>query len=82
MKQKCRMAMSNLIWIRNICKFLTKDTCATLMLGLVVSHLDYCNSILAGVPKVTLNQLQRIQNMATKVTLGHDKLARCRGGLI
>ena len=67
--------MSNLIWIRNICKFLTKDTCATLMLGLVVSHLDYCNSILVGVPKVTLNQLQRIQNMAEKVMLGHDKLA-------
>ena len=73
MKQKCRAAMSNLIWIRNICKYLTKDTCATLMLGLVVSHLDYCNSILAGVPKVTLNQLQRVQNMAAKVTLGHDK---------
>ena len=49
-KQKCRTAMSNLIWIRNICKFLMKGTCATLMLGLVVSHLDYCNSILAGVP--------------------------------
>ena len=46
-----------------------------LMLGLVVSHLDYCNSILAGVPKVTLNQLQRIQNMAAKVMLGHDKSA-------
>ena len=72
-KQKCRTAMSNLIQIRNICKYLTKETCATLMLGLVVSHLDYCNSILAGVPKVTLNQLQRVQNMAAKVTLGHDK---------
>ena len=72
-KQKCRTAMSNLIRIRNICKFLMKDTCATLMLGLVVSHLDYCNSNLAGVPKVTLNQLQRVQNMAAKVTLGHDK---------
>ena len=43
------------------------------MLGLVVSHLDYCNSILAGVPKVTLNQLQQVQNMAAKVTLGCDK---------
>ena len=72
-KQKCRTALSNLIWIRNICKYLTKDTCATLMLGLVVSHLDYCNSILAAVPKVTLDQLQRVQNMAAKVTLGHDK---------
>ena len=45
------------------------------MLGLVVSHLDYCNSILAGVPKVTLNQLQRVQNMAAKVMLGCDKSA-------
>ena len=82
MKQKCRTAMSNLMWIRNICKFLTKDTCTTLMLGLVVSHLDYCNSILARVPKVTLNQLQRVQNMAAKVTLGHDKSASSNEALI
>ena len=41
---------------------------------LVVSHLDYCNSILVGVPKVTLSQLQRIQNMAAKVMLGHENL--------
>ena len=81
MKQKCRTAMSNLIWIRNICKFLTKDTCATLMLGLVVSHLDYCNSILVRVFKVTFNQLQRIQNMAAKVTLGRDKSASANEAL-
>ena len=81
MKQKCRTAMSNLIRIRNIRKFLTKDTCATLMLKLVVSHLDYCNSILAGVPKVTPNQLQRIQNMAAKVMLGRDKSASAKEAL-
>ena len=75
MKQKCMTAMSNLMQIRNICKFLMKDTCTTLMLGLVVSHLDYCNSILVGVPKVTLNQLQRVQNLAAKVMLGCDKSA-------
>ena len=33
MKQKCRTAMSHLMWIRNICKFLTKDTCAMFILG-------------------------------------------------
>ena len=74
-KQKCRIAMSNLMWIRNIHKFLMKDTCTTLLLGLVVSHLDYCNSILVGVHKVTLNQLQRVQNMAAEVMLRCDKFA-------
>ena len=52
-----------------------------LMFGLVVLHLDYCNSILVGVPKVTLNQHQRIQNMAAKVMLGCDKSASANDAL-
>ena len=43
------------------------------MLGLVVSHLDYCNSILAGILDVSINQMQRVQNLAAKVVLGKSK---------
>ena len=43
------------------------------MLGLVISHLDYCNSILAGLPDVSINQMQRVQNLVAKVVLGKSK---------
>ena len=35
--------------------------------GLVISRLDYCNSSLYGVPKRTLNRLQRVQNAAARI---------------
>ena len=39
----------------------------------MISHLDYCNSILAGLPDVSINQMQRVQNLAAKVVLGKSK---------
>ena len=44
------------------------------MLGLVNSHLDYCNSILVGLPDESINQMQRVQNLAAKVMLGKLKM--------
>ena len=38
---KCRKAMANFVMIHNIQKFLTRDACTTLVLGLCISHLDY-----------------------------------------
>ena len=40
--------------------------------SLVLSHLDYCNAILAGLPASTLMPLQRAQNAATRLVLGLD----------
>ena len=36
----------------------------------VISRLDYCNSILAGLSKGLLSQLQRVQNAAARLVLG------------
>ncbi|KAK0153319.1 Methionine synthase [Merluccius polli] len=33
----------------------------------VISHLDYCNSLLAGLPAPAINPLQRIQNAAARL---------------
>ena len=53
--QKCRTAMMNLQQIKLIRPFLNPEACTTLMLGLVMSHLDYCNSILVGLLDVSIN---------------------------
>ena len=68
-----RTSMINIQQIKLIRPFLTLKVCTTLMLGLVISHLDYCNSILAGLPDVSINQIQRVQNLAAKVVLGKSK---------
>ena len=71
--KKCRTLMINIQWIKLIRPFLSSEACTTLMLGWVISHLDYCNSILAGLPDVSINQMQRVQNLAAKVVLGKSK---------
>ena len=35
----------------------------------VISRLDYCNSILAGLSKGLLSQLQRVQNVSARLVL-------------
>ena len=51
------------------------------MLGLVISHLYYCNFILVGLPDVSINQMQRVQNLAAKVVLGKSKMDSASGCL-
>ena len=38
-----------------------------LILAFITSRLDYCNSVLAGVPQSTLEPLQRVQNAAVRL---------------
>ena len=71
--QKCKVAMLNIHRIRNIRSTLTTEAAHTLVLGLVISHLDFCNSILFGLPKKSVNQLQRVQNIAAKLVLKRTK---------
>ena len=61
--------MFNFKRIRSIPKNLNKEACHTLINGLIMSHLDYCNSILAGIPKKLINKLQHIQNLCAKLIL-------------
>ena len=41
--------------------------------GLVMSHLDHCNSSYYGLPDCDLNRLQRVQSIACKLVLNRSK---------
>ena len=70
---KCKMALWNLQKLKNLCAFLTQEASTVLVMGLVMSHIDYTDSILAGLPKVNLKKLQRVQIMAAKLILQRNK---------
>ena len=50
----------------NIGGILSNDACAQLIHSLVTVRLNYCNSILYGLPDNSLYRLQKIQNTAAK----------------
>ena len=59
--------------IRTIRGYLDHDSAITLIRALIISRLDYCNSLMAGAPKYLLNRLQRIMNMACRVVYNLKK---------
>ena len=63
----CKSAFLHLYNIRKIRKFLSRETTQILVNALVTSRLDYCNSILYGLPATELYKLQRVQNSAARL---------------
>ena len=49
--------MINIQRIKLIHRYLTEDSVKTLMMGLVMSHLDYCNTVLAGLPDIDIKRM-------------------------
>ena len=79
-KTKCKTAMFNLQHIHATRKYLTRSASNKLMVSLVISHPDYANALLGGLPKCSIDQLQRVQNIAAKIVLGkgrYDSSTRC-----
>ena len=72
-REKCRVASFNLNKIRRIRKFLTIEACKSLIIALILSHLDYCNAILIGLPSKAIIPLQSIQNQSAKLILNKRK---------
>ena len=72
-KSKCKAAMQNLRRIKSSRKNLTTSACNKLVVALVLSHLNYVNSLLGRLPKTSINKMQAVQNMAVKITLGQNK---------
>ena len=64
----CSKAFRGLYNIRQIRKFLSIESTKTLVHAFVTSLLDYCNSLLFGIPQYQTKRLQRVLNAAARIT--------------
>ena len=61
--------MWNIQRIKHIRSGLTREACETLVVGMVISHLDFANALLIGLPECEISRLQQVQNIAAKLVL-------------
>ena len=76
----CRKAMYGLYRLKQVRKGLTDEAGETIAVGIVMSHQDYSNAILIGLPKHEIGRLQRVQVLAARAVLGreaHESRTRC-----
>ena len=64
--------MLNIQCIKNIRHLMTKEVTEILVLGTVMSHLDYCSSILVSLQEVDITKMQHIKNIAAKMVVLND----------
>ena len=74
-KYLCRILFCQLRRIGKNRSFLSTDAANKLAVSLILSRLDYCSSLLAGIPDDKLNKLQRIQNHAARLVLRKSRHA-------
>ena len=63
----CKSTYFHLSNIGSIHSILSNDVCAKLIHSLVTVPLDYCNSILYGLPDNSMYHLQKIQNATARI---------------
>ena len=62
--------------ISRIRKFLSTDTTKALVHAFVTSRVDYCNSLLYGLPASHLNKVQRVLNAAARLVCRAPRYCR------
>ncbi len=70
--RSCRFVLFN---IKKIRPFLSEHDSQLLVQALVLSRLDYCNALLAGLPASSIKPLQLIQNAAPRFIFRAEKNA-------
>ena len=75
---KCRTAMLNFQGVKLVRPFLMESAAHTLVIGLIILHLDYCNAIFSGIPNCLLDHLQHVQNAAAKLVCNKKKYDSAR----
>ena len=66
----CSSASYYLYNMRRIRKYLSHSVTESLVHGFITSRIDYCNSVLYGLPNSHIMKLQRIQNAAARLVTG------------
>ena len=54
-------------------KYVSEKSIKCLVQCFVISRLDYCNSLLYGIPEESLDKLQKVQNAAARLIYGARK---------
>jgi hypothetical protein len=71
MKQHINRVTSNCFFqirrLKQVRHILGPEITTSLITAFVTSRLDYCNAVLAGLPKSTVAPLQRVQNAAARL---------------
>ena len=75
MCQKMFIDMKQISFYR---KYMTLNVATQLMVSLVLTKIDYCNSLLSGIPICLIEKLQKIQNCAAKICLKKRKFDHAR----
>ena len=71
--KKCATAYHNLMNMRQLRGNLNEQNMIQLILALVISHLDFSNSLLTGLPKKVYKVMQRVQNISAKLILKRNR---------
>lgn len=64
--------------IKKISRFLSQEALTLVILALVISRLDYANSLYVGIPAYQLKCLQLVQNQAARLIFNQPKWHRVR----
>ena len=63
----CRVAQFHIFNIGRIRRYLSQSAAEQFVHAFITSRLDYCNSLLGGLPAHSINRLQRLQNIAARI---------------
>ena len=74
----CCASFLELRSIASIRPYLSQSAAARLVAAMVISRLDYCNSVFIGLPADQIARLQRVQNNAARLVMRKKKKKRRR----
>ena len=63
----CKTAYFHIFNIGKIRRYLTQEAAEQIVHAFITSKLDYCNSLLCGLPAASTKKLQRLQNIAARI---------------
>ena len=66
----CRSCFFHLRRLKSVQRILGREVTLGLVSAFVTTRLDYCYSVLAGLPQASINPVQRVQNAAARLVAG------------